>query len=482
VRTAIAHLALVSAWCMLLAGCSSSAEVSESPPVSKAAAATTEAPAIYPGETWTWAETPEELGWSMEKLAQAREYSESIGSAAVMIVDDGVVIDAWGDIERTYHCHSMRKSLISALYGIFVDEGKIDLSATLLDLGINDMTPLTQTESRATVADLLKARSGIYIRAAGEAQSMVDVRPARGSHAPGTFWYYNNWDFNALGTIFDQKTGAESIYAAFNERIAEPIGMQDYDPDTLHYTYVDYTVHPYYGFQMSARDLARFGLLFLREGAWDGRQVIPSDWVRESTMSYSDRGDGGGYGYMWWTGTGTGLFPGVTVPEQCFYASGYRGHNVIVLPFRNLVVVHRVNTFELEPDIAPNQVGILLWSILDAAGVENIGHPPFIDQAPGTRLDDAALHEAIVGRRLEAMGGSAGMFIESGEDGSLSILMGDQPIYTGSWAIEAQRFCVDIPESDDIGGCFDVVRDEENVYFYEKDGTLSIGFRFAGSP
>jgi len=60
--------------------------------------------------------------------------------------------------------------------------------------------------------------------------------------------------------------------------------------------------------------------------------------------------------------------------------------------------------------------------------------------------------------------------------------MGDQPIYTGSWAIEAQHFCVDIPESDDIGGCFDVVRDEENVYFYEKDGTLSIGFRFAGSP
>ena len=162
---------------------------------------------VYPGEVWQEAATPEQLGWSSEKLAKAQEYSDRIGSAAVMIVDDGVVVDAWGDITRNYQCHSMRKSLISALYGIYVADGVIDTSRTLKELGIDDHTPLTETEKQATVADLLRARSGVYIPALGEAPSMKAMRPERGSHAPDTFWYYNNWDFNALGTIFDQETG-----------------------------------------------------------------------------------------------------------------------------------------------------------------------------------------------------------------------------------------------------------------------------------
>jgi len=103
----------------------------------------------------------------------------------------------------------MRKSLLSGLYGIYEAEGKIDLSKTLGELGIRDYIRLTAVEKQATVADLLKARSGVYIPATGEADSMVANRPERGSHAPGTFWYYNNWDFNALGTIFDQGVGGE---------------------------------------------------------------------------------------------------------------------------------------------------------------------------------------------------------------------------------------------------------------------------------
>ena len=90
--------------------------------------------AVYPGVEWAWVDSPESMGWSSAKLAMAQAYAERIGSAAVMIVDDGVVIDAWGDLAHKYLCHSMRKSLISALYGIYVAEGKIDLTATLKGL------------------------------------------------------------------------------------------------------------------------------------------------------------------------------------------------------------------------------------------------------------------------------------------------------------------------------------------------------------
>jgi CubicO group peptidase (beta-lactamase class C family) len=76
---------------------------------------------------------------------------------------------------------------------------------------------------------LLEARSGIYHAALYETPDMAAKRPAHGSHAPGTFWHYNNWDFNALGTIYEHATGT-GIYDALDALIARPIGMQDYRP------------------------------------------------------------------------------------------------------------------------------------------------------------------------------------------------------------------------------------------------------------
>ena len=108
---------------------------------------------LYPGQQWHKAATPEQLGWSSEKLAEARVYSKQIGSSAVMIVDDGVVVDAWGEITRRFQCHSMRKSLLSALIGVHVDEGNIDLSKSLDDLGIG------RIEHSLTAALLRTART-----------------------------------------------------------------------------------------------------------------------------------------------------------------------------------------------------------------------------------------------------------------------------------------------------------------------------------
>jgi CubicO group peptidase (beta-lactamase class C family) len=330
-----------------------------------------------PAVCWERPSKPEELGWSSEKLDQIKPELERLGTSALMVVDDGQVVFEWGNTANNFMAHSMRKSLMSALYGIAVDQGKIDPSKTLQELDIDDLVPLTAAEKQATVADLLKARSGVYIPAAGEAASMKTDRPDRGSHPPGTFWYYNNWDFNALGTIFDQATG-QNVYQAFKTWIADPVEMQDFSTENLQYTYEYWlSKHPYYGFRISARDLARFGQLYLQEGEWQGVQLIPADWVQESTATHSEIGPDKGYGYMWWTGVNGGLFPHVQVNEHSFYASGYRGHRVIILPYRNLVVVHRVNTDREDVNLDDAQIGPLLWWILDAAGETGIGEPPF---------------------------------------------------------------------------------------------------------
>ena len=129
---------------------------------------------------------------------------------------------------------------------------------------------------------------------------MNKMRPKRDSHAPGTYWYYNNWDFNALGTIFEAKTGMP-ISEAFYKRIAKPIGMQDFGVADLYYIGGPISQHRAYRFEINARDLARFGLLYLRLGCWDGRQIVPRSWVEKSShadeMVQAFGEDAGGYEY-----------------------------------------------------------------------------------------------------------------------------------------------------------------------------------------
>jgi CubicO group peptidase (beta-lactamase class C family) len=305
----------------------------------------------YPGAAWERVESPARLGWSPEKLKTAKEYSATIQTAAVMLIVDGKVLDEWGETATKYNVHSIRKSFLSAMYGIHVREDRIDLAQTMEQLGMDDNEPsLSATEKKATVHDLLKARSGVYHPALYETAGMKAARPARHSHDPGTFWYYNNWDFNALGMIFE-RAAKNSIYREFKARIADPTGMQDYAIDDGGYVTGPDSVYAAYPFRMTARDMARFGLLFLRQGAFRWTQLVPRDWVAESTASYSDAGESGGYGYLWWVAVDGRHLPGVTMPAGSYSARGAGGHYIVVVPAYDLVIVHRVNT-----DIAGRQV------------------------------------------------------------------------------------------------------------------------------
>ncbi|HEX3046578.1 MAG TPA: serine hydrolase [Bacillota bacterium] len=268
---------------------------------------------------------------------------------------------AWGDYERRFWCHSIRKSFLSALYGIGVAEGKIDLQKTLADLKIDDQPPgapaLTDLEKTAKVVDLLKSCSGIYLPAAYEG---IAPKPPRGQFAPGSFWFYNNWDFNVLGVIYEKETQA-GIFDRFKQQIADPIQMEDYRArDGYYYYELDKSTHPAYPFRMSARDMARFGLLFLRNGKWNNQQIVPSDWVKESTRSYSKTSshENSGYGYLWWV-TESGRFQGM------ISAHGAGGHSIDIIPGEKLVFVQRVDTFAKKSVDDPQRL-TLLGMLLDA--------------------------------------------------------------------------------------------------------------------
>lgn len=247
----------------------------------------------------------------------------------------------WGDAERPLNLASVRKSVISLLYGIAADRGLVELDASLAELGIDDAPqPLTSTERSATVRDLLGSRSGVYLPTLGESAYWEDRRPARGSHAPGTYWFYNNWDFNALGTIFEKATG-KRIGDAIAEWLAAPLGMQTFCPDHVTYERAGFTEHAMWRVFMSAEDLARLGALVLQGGRWGGVQVVPEAWVVESTTPISDTtalmGTGrvvDRYGLLWWIDSESGRV----------WGQGSGGQFLVVDRARGVVTAARNNT------------------------------------------------------------------------------------------------------------------------------------------
>jgi len=249
----------------------------------------------------------------------------------------------YGDTNIPYNCASVRKSIFSALYGIAIEKGIIDIDQTLGELGIDDnRNPLTQTEKSATVKHLLQARSGIYLPAIGESDGMIKRKPPRGTYLPGEHFYYNNWDFNALPIILERKTG-KSIGDLIYEWLAIPTGMRHFVPENVTYQYENYTEYPQTRVYITAEDLARIGSLYLNNGKWGTKQVIPEDWVTSSVIATSHEPEDAdllenelmeGYAYLWW----------LDDDENTFWADGAGGHFLIVDRSNNIVVVVRNNT------------------------------------------------------------------------------------------------------------------------------------------
>jgi CubicO group peptidase (beta-lactamase class C family) len=257
---------------------------------------------------------------------------------ALVAIKNDSILASWGEVDLPINTHSARKSIMSILYGIAIEKGFLKLNQTLAELKIDDKkVPLTELEKSCTIRDLLMSRSGIYIEASGETQEMKDSRPKRGQHQPGEFFYYNNWGFNVLGTIFEQQTQL-TIGQAMEEWLAKPLGMKHFKANFVEYKKEDYTEHRQYVIYISAEDLARIGMMMANGGRWQGKQIVRESWVNESTKPYSK--DAGGnepldmYSYLWWNDT----------KNQTFWATGWGGQFLTVDVKNKLVVVSRNDT------------------------------------------------------------------------------------------------------------------------------------------
>ena len=307
---------------------------------------------VFPGKDWERIESPESVGYSSARLKALRAWLESLDTTSMMVVVGGRSLFEYGDLTHQSYLASARKSVLALLYGKYVENGTISLTKTMGEIGLTDIDGLLPREQQATVEHLITARSGVYHPASNAGDNTASA-PPRGSQRPGAYYLYNNWDFNAAGAVFEKLTGRD-IYDAVETDLARPIGMQDFDR-ALQKKSGDAkrSQHMAYHMWFSVRDMARIGLLALRGGEWNGRQVVSREWVRRVTSLVTPfremnppelrslgNGDRWGYGCMWWVWDAPNS-PGPF--EGAFTARGAGGQFITVLPQLDMVVAHKTD-------------------------------------------------------------------------------------------------------------------------------------------
>jgi CubicO group peptidase (beta-lactamase class C family) len=336
--------------------------------------------AIYPGREWQKLKSPADAGFSTAKLEGLRGWLKTQNTTGLMVVVGGYVLFEYGDVAHVTKTASVRKSILGMLMGNYVADGKIKLHRTVKELGLEDMWPFLPVEENARLEDLLQSKSGIYLDA--------DPWAKRGQNLPGTVMHYNNWDFNAAGTAFEKATGRD-IYDAFETDLARPLEMQDFDRQKQKKNQTmpeeKISVHPEYAMYLSTRDMARLGLLMLRDGNWKDKQRMPRNWASYLTTLYTPSSQVGpkwlrtelasgpmrwGYGALWWVwdeprGSNPSDWTALT---GAFSAMGTDGQFITVLPALDMVVAHMNYTIMEPPEKAVSEFEYqtILQMIIDA--------------------------------------------------------------------------------------------------------------------
>ncbi|HYP26941.1 MAG TPA: serine hydrolase [Blastocatellia bacterium] len=337
------QLILLSEVALLCFGCSSSASNDRwrtSGPEAQSGARVE----YWPTEAWR-PSTPEREGMDPALLRKAHIHIEKelANFRSLLVIRNGYIV-----YEAYYHgltedalqpTRSVTKSFLSALVAIAIEKKHLQgpdqkLSDIFPEHFTKESDPL---KKEITLRHLLTMTSGLFSAeternwGSNSGRSWVESilnRPMAGK--PGEQFYYGvySWPAHLLSAGITKKTGMSAREFA-DRHLFGPLGIGQVewatDPE-------GFSIGPY-GLNLTSRDMAKFGYLFLKKGRWEGKQIIPPNWVEEATRKHNDGGlpERAGYGYLWWVSEETG--------HPAYFAAGYGGQFIYVIPALDLVVV-----------------------------------------------------------------------------------------------------------------------------------------------
>ncbi|MBN2499354.1 MAG: serine hydrolase [Anaerolineales bacterium] len=323
------HFQLLIVVVLLLVGCSGVEDTGASP---------------VPQQAEGWAtSSPEAQGLDSAVLAEMLQEIDQNSYAidSVVVVRNGnLVLEAYHAPFKASERHAMyscTKSAVSALVGIAIEEGKIpNVETPIVELfPEREIANLDAGKQALTLEDVLTMSSGwdcrdsylyewegIYeMDASGDwVQYILDLPMI---YEPGTYFEYCNGGSHLLSALVTQATGMSALEYA-HEKLFGPLGITSVEwPADAQGISVGYST-----LKLTALDAAKFGSLYLNDGMWDGKQIVPAEWVAASTRKHITATLEDGYGYQWW------------VDDSGYYmALGYKGQLIFVLPEQQIVAV-----------------------------------------------------------------------------------------------------------------------------------------------
>lgn len=309
------------------------------------------------GETAAASLAPEDVDMDTLRAVVADAFEASdlgipSGTRAVVVVHHGrLLLEQYAegfDQNSPLLGWSMTKSVTNALVGILSGQDKLDIYAPA---PVPEWQGEDDPRRAITVDHLLRMSSGLafeenYGNPFGDAVQMLFASTDAGAfaakapaaHAPDTVWYYSSGSTNLIQRIIRHTVGEEA-YPSFPRRaLFDRIGMRSaiMEPDASG-TFVGSSF-----MYATARDWARFGLLFLNDGVWEGERILPAGWV-DYARTPTPAASRGRYGAQWWMNAGEDgdpeTRPDKGLPSDWYFASGFEGQSVNIFPSQDLVVV-----------------------------------------------------------------------------------------------------------------------------------------------
>jgi CubicO group peptidase (beta-lactamase class C family) len=295
---------------------------------------------LLPETSWPPEVDKATLDQAIEDAFTGEKYKPHKTLGVAIVYKDQLIAERYAEgwtMHTQYRTWSAAKSITNALVGIVVGQGR---------LRVDQPAPISEWQGEddprreITIEELFHMSSGLKGEGAMTLRAYwggIDTAAAAASQplevTPGTRFDYSNYDTLLLVKAMREVLPDFETYLTFPRReLLNKIGMRHTFPET----------DPHGNFILSSqvystpRDLARFGLLFLHDGVWNGERILPEGWVDYSMTpapAHPRGEDGNGYGKQWWL---IGFNP--RVPEGAYQSAGHRGQHTTVVPSHNLVI------------------------------------------------------------------------------------------------------------------------------------------------
>jgi CubicO group peptidase (beta-lactamase class C family) len=316
-RTLISQISLTLCGLLLLAACSGTVADGK--------------PNIWPQPDWV-VSSPAQEGLSDAKLEQLKAMFAEKKTQAALVIRHGKIVAEWywdgKDKDTRFQAFSVTKSISSTAIGMLVKDGKVKLEQSA-----SDFIPEWKYDSRKaiTVRHLITMSSGLANKdntIFGQNDQLGKCIALPQEHEPGTVWNYNNGACDTLSQVISAASGME-MNDFLTARLYKPLGITNFVMDKS-----SGKTLAYMGLHTSARELAKIGYLFLHDGKWKGKELLPKGWVKAASSTSQDLNKA--YGYLWWVRTNN---TDPNLPKDSYSAVGLGGQYVSIFPDQDLIVV-----------------------------------------------------------------------------------------------------------------------------------------------